>query len=174
MSVSSVPAGGLAPQSECLSSVPSVLAIVVGAIATGSINTTGAVTGNGPIVGTQPPDVCNNGNPYMAPDQGDECHACGWDDAEIETFADRAASFALIGRVDAEHLAERLTLRDRQADDRRMCVECRELDSTGHCAAARRGAMYGVDRRLEPVWNVLLRCVVFKGKATCSRLNKGP
>ena len=103
-----------------------------------------------------------SGNPYMTPEQGDECHACGWSDAEIATFTARAARFAQSRRADAEHLAERLTLRDRQADDRRMCVECRELEPSGRCGAARRGAIPGADRRLEPVPDILMRCEAFR------------
>ena len=34
------------------------------------------------------------GNPYMTPEQGDECHAGGWNDAEIATFTARATRFA--------------------------------------------------------------------------------
>lgn len=97
----------------------------------------------------------------MTPEQGDECHEGGWDDAEIDTFMARSKCLSASGRPDAEHLAERLTLRDRQADDRRMCVECRELEPSGRCAAARRGALTGTDRRLEPTPNVLMRCPAF-------------
>ena len=102
-----------------------------------------------------------SGNPFMTPDQGDECHEGGWDDAEIDTFMARSKRFSVNGRSDAEHLAERLTLRDRQADDRRMCVECRELEASGRCAAARRGAFISANRRLEPAPNVLTRCPAF-------------
>ena len=73
-----------------------------------------AVAANDSHAGAPGSLVRCSGNPYMTPDQGDECHASGWDDAEIETFMTRAARFALIGRADAEHLAERLALRDRQ------------------------------------------------------------
>ena len=99
----------------------------------------------------------------MTPEQGDECHEGCWDDTEIETFMVRSTRFSAMGRVDAEHLAERLTLRDRQADDRRLCVECRELEASGRCAAARRGALANTDRRLEPTQNILMRCPAFSG-----------
>ncbi len=104
-----------------------------------------------------------SGNPYMTPEQGDECHEGGWDDAEIESFIARSTRLSARGRADAEHLAERLTLRDRQADDRHMCLECRELDAGGRCAAARRGALTGTDRRFEPTQNILMRCPAFRG-----------
>ena len=101
-------------------------------------------------------------NPYMTAVQGNDCHACGWDDAEIAAFLSRSMRFAQIGRRDAEHLAERLALRDRQLDDRQMCVECRELEPSGRCIAARRGAFPGADRNLVPVQNVLWRCTSFR------------
>lgn len=99
----------------------------------------------------------------MTPEQGDECHQGSWDDAEIESFMTRTRRFSGMGRADAEHLAERLTLRDRQADDRRVCAECRELEASGRCAAARRGSLAGADRRLEPMQNILMRCPAFRG-----------
>lgn len=104
-----------------------------------------------------------SGNPYMTPEQGDECHQGGWDDAEIEVFLARSTRLRARGRADAEHLAERLTLRDRQADDRRMCLECRELDVGGRCAAARRGALAHADRLFAPTQNILMRCPAFRG-----------
>ena len=107
--------------------------------------------------------VRRSSNPYMTPEQGDECHEGCWNDAEIETFMARSTRFGARGRVDAEHLAERLTLRDRQADDRRLCVVCRELEASGRCAAARRGALANTDRRLEPTQNILMRCPAFSG-----------
>lgn len=105
-----------------------------------------------------------SGNPYMTSEQSDECHEGGWDDAEIAVFIARAARLSARGRADAEHLAERLTLRDRQADDRHMCLECHELEAGGRCAAARRGALASADRRLEPTQNILMRCPAFRGR----------
>lgn len=102
------------------------------------------------------------GNPYLTVEQANECHACGWSEDEIATFSAREARFRQLRRTDAEQLAERLTLRDRQADDRRMCVECRELEISGRCAAARRGEMPGADRRLQPVPHLLIRCEAFR------------
>lgn len=145
---------------------------MVVAIRAEAVDTISTVATNDLDTGT-PPVVRSSGNPYMTPDQGDECHACGWNDAEIEVFINRAAKFALLGKADAEHLAERLTLRDRQADDRGMCVECRELEATGRCAAARRGAIPGADRRMEPVQNILMRCSAFKGNVSTHSIHKG-
>jgi hypothetical protein len=72
--------------------------------------------------------------------------------------------FNSIGRSDAEHLAERLVLRNRDADDRRMCVECLKLRSNGLC-----GATASSRRRFEPIPNILMRCVDFSAAAFTSR-----
>jgi hypothetical protein len=111
-------------------------------------------------------------NPYLTPEQGDECHAGCWSDAEIAAFLSRATRFTRLGRPDAEHLAERLTLRDRQADDRRMCVECRELEPSRRCGAARRGAIVGADRHMEPVPDILMRCEGFRPYASNDRAHE--
>lgn len=108
------------------------------------------------------PPPRRRGNPLMTPEQGDECHAGGWGDAEIEAFQRREARFTRMGRVaDAEHLAERLTLRDRQHDDRRLCLECAALADNRRCLVAARGRLAGADRRLEPVPTILQRCEGF-------------
>lgn len=104
-----------------------------------------------------------SGNPYLTATQGDDCHAYGWSDAEICTFQERARRFALLGRQDSEHLAERLTLRDRQGDGRHLCLECQELDPSGVCAAARRGQLGIAEHRFKPTPDVLMRCSGFRG-----------
>lgn len=103
-----------------------------------------------------------SGNPLMTPEHSDECHAGGWDDAEIDAYLAREARFTRLGRAaDAEHLAERLTLRDRQHDDRRLCLECAALADNRRCLVAARGRLAGADRRLEPVPTILQRCEGF-------------
>lgn len=103
-----------------------------------------------------------SGNPLMTPEQSEECHAGSWGDAEIEAFQRREARFARMGRAaDAEHLAERLTLRDRQHDDRRICLECAALANNRRCLVASHGGLAGADRRLEPVPTILQRCEGF-------------
>ncbi len=109
---------------------------------------------------TPPPR--RSGNPLLPPEQGDDCHAGGWDDAEIDAFTAREARFTRMGRMaDAEHLAERLALRDRQHDDRRLCLECAALADNRRCMVAARGRLAGADRRLEPVPTILQRCPGF-------------
>jgi hypothetical protein len=109
-----------------------------------------------------PPPPHRIGNPLMTAEQGDECHTGGWDAAEIDAYLAREARFTRLGReADAEHLAERLTLRDRQHDNRRMCLECRALADHGQCLEAARGRLPGSSRRLEPVPTILQRCEGF-------------
>jgi hypothetical protein len=107
------------------------------------------------------PPPRRSGNPLMTPEQGDDCHAGGWDDDEIDAYLAREARFARMGRADAEHLAERLTLRDRQHDDRRLCLECAALADNRRCLVAARGRLPGAARWLEPVPIILQRCEGF-------------
>ena len=85
--------------------------------------------------------------PYrLTPEQGDRCHAGGWDDAEMAAFTARHARLlrAGHGNVDAEDLAERLTLRDRDADERRLCIECKHY-RPGRCGNHRRAGLQAPD-----------------------------
>jgi hypothetical protein len=64
----------------------------------------------------------------------DTCHAGGWDDAEISRFQARTAALrrrGITGDV-ADDLATRLTLRDREQDERVLCMECRHY-RPGRC-----------------------------------------
>jgi hypothetical protein len=74
--------------------------------------------------------------------ESERCHAPCWDDAEIAAFTARTERFAQRGRADADDLAEQLTLRDRDGDDRRLCLECVHL-SGRRCGAWRRAGMGG-------------------------------
>jgi hypothetical protein len=80
--------------------------------------------------------VRKGGNPLMTAEQADECHAGGWDDNEIQTFTTRVLIFVRHGvnPTEADDLAERLTLRDREQDDKRMCVEC-NMGTSNRCPA---------------------------------------
>ena len=102
--------------------------------------------------------------PYrLTKGDADSCHRTEWDDAEISAFTTRVLKFVArgIGPTDADDLAERLTLRDREQDDRRMCLECVYLKANGRCAAAHAGRLPGVDLRFEPVQTQLWRCEGF-------------
>jgi hypothetical protein len=96
--------------------------------------------------------------------QGDAAHAESWDDMACARFVARVALFMRrgINATDADDLAERLHLRDVQGDDRATCLECERLDARGRCLAAAAGEVLGVDRRLEPVATILLRCEAFE------------
>lgn len=95
--------------------------------------------------------------------QADECHAGGWTEAEVASFTKRQALMLARGYAteDAEAMAEALTLRDRQGDDRRICLECTYLGERGRCLAASAGRIPNADRRLEPVPTILQRCEAF-------------
>jgi len=109
------------------------------------------------------PAARRSGNPLMSAAQTDDCHAGGWDDAEIAAFIARRDRLMRWGYAEpqAEALAERLTLRDREGDDRRMCTECAHLGNGGRCLVASAGRLAGADRRLEPVQTSLQRCEAF-------------
>ena len=63
-------------------------------------------------------------------------HSSAMNGAEIDTFAARLHKFADKGlaRNDGEALADKLVLRDRDQDDRRVCLECKHL--AGHGAGS--------------------------------------
>ena len=58
--------------------------------------------------------------------------------AEIDNFTARLARFTNKGLSleDAEALADKLVTRDRESDDRRLCLECQHC--TGQCAGLMR------------------------------------
>ncbi len=113
-----------------------------------------AFTGKMPTAAADRPHRLTN-------DDAGRCHASCWNDAEIAAFMARTERFAVLGRTDAADLAERLTLRDRDGDDRRLCLECTWLGDTGRCLAAATGRIPGADRRLEPAQTILQRCGAF-------------
>lgn len=51
--------------------------------------------------------------------------------------------------------------RDRERDDRRMCIECEHLQRDGGCFAARQGWIANAVKTLQPVLTVLQRCEHF-------------
>ena len=101
--------------------------------------------------------------PYrLTPEQGERCHAGGWSDADIAAFTARQARAlrAGFGNDDAEDLAERLTLRDRDADDRASCTECRH-HRRGRCGNHRRAGLNAADVGRD-LAVTLHRCAGFK------------
>jgi hypothetical protein len=71
----------------------------------------------------------------VAPDAERWCwpHSEAMNGTEIETVTERLARFTGrgLGLPDAERMADALVQRDRQADDRRMCLECSHLRGYG-------------------------------------------
>ncbi len=76
-----------------------------------------------------------------------------WTDAEIAAFEMRVARSTWLGYPDAKGRAERLLHRDREADDRRLCVECQHAGTGWRCG-----------RREEFLLDHLQRCPMFKEK----------
>jgi hypothetical protein len=109
------------------------------------------------------PPTRSGDNPLMTKAQGDACHFAGWVDAEIDAFTARRDRLMRWGYTPqkADDLAERLTLRDREQDDRRNCIECIHLGERGRCLAAAAGRLPDADPRLEPVPTILQRCDAF-------------
>ena len=64
-------------------------------------------------------------------------HGPAMNTTEIDTFTARLARFTDKGVSydDAERLADKLVIRDREGDDRRLCLECTHLQGYGrwHC-----------------------------------------
>lgn len=77
--------------------------------------------------------------------------------------ATRAPSLARARAGNQWHdLADLLLVRDRQQDDRRLCIECTHLGERGRCLAAAAGRLAGTDRHHEPVQTILQRCPAFR------------
>ncbi|MDH4479595.1 MAG: hypothetical protein QE283_06945 [Rhodoferax sp.] len=60
-------------------------------------------------------------------------YSAAWDSNEIETFMARLAQFTDKGVSydDTERLLDELVIRDREGDDRRLCLECTQLQGAG-------------------------------------------
>lgn len=103
------------------------------------------------------------GVPVSDPDRNCWPHSSTMNTAEIDAFNERLHLFTRRGLdySEAERLADRLVIRDRDGDERRMCLECAGLDARGRCLPARRGAIPGAGRVLEPVTTILQRCEGF-------------
>jgi len=76
-----------------------------------------------------------------------------WTDAEIVTFEHRVARSIWLGYGNAKCRAEMLLHRDRDTDDRRLCVECQHAGPAWRCA-----------KREAFLLDQLQRCPMFKEK----------
>ena len=72
-------------------------------------------------------------DPTPDPDRWCWPHSTAMNTAEIDTFTQRLHQFTRYGLAEpeAESLADKLVMRDREADDRRLCLECLHLKSGG-------------------------------------------
>ncbi len=80
---------------------------------------------------TSPTDT--HPTPAADPDRWCWPHSAAMNGQEIDTFTVRLASFTDKGLslADAERAADRLVIRDREGDDRRLCLECSHLQGHG-------------------------------------------
>jgi len=69
------------------------------------------------------------------PDRWSYPHSTAMNTAEIDRFTARLAQFTDRGVIlsDAERLADLLVIRDREQDDRALCLECTHLQRAGRC-----------------------------------------
>lgn len=78
--------------------------------------------------------AANDATPATDPDRWCWPHSEAMNGREIDTFKARLARFTDKGLTlaDAEREADRLVIRDREGDDRRLCLECVHLHGAGH------------------------------------------
>jgi hypothetical protein len=103
----------------------------------------------------------------LDPDRHCWLHTQAMNTAEIDAFTARLARFTDRGQTigNAEHLADRLVIRDRERDDRAMCLECTHLHRAGRCGNWQRAgvAIRAWDAQLAGEFvNLLQRCDGFK------------
>lgn len=99
----------------------------------------------------------------LDPDRHCWSHSPDMSTAEIGAFTARLARFTDRGQTlgDAECLADRLALRDREQDDRAVCMECSHLHRAGRCGNWQRAgvAVRAWDAQLAGDFvNLLQRC----------------
>lgn len=88
-----------------------------------------------------------------------------WGDKQIARFKFRVALFIRRGWDEhkAETWADRMAERDYEKDDRRCCIECKNLQQSGACFAAAQGWLLpSIGRRYAPVTDILQRCERFE------------
>lgn len=95
--------------------------------------------------------VSAEGVPYWQAD--DLAGLPTWTDAEVAMFDKRVARSTWLGYLDVKGRAERLLHRDREGDDRRLCVECLHA-----------GPGYRCVKREAFLLDQLQRCPMFKEK----------
>jgi hypothetical protein len=78
-------------------------------------------------------EAVNDAAPAADPDRWCWLHSPAMNSREIDTFTARLARFTDKGvkLEDGERLADKLVIRDREGDDRRLCLECAHLHGAG-------------------------------------------
>jgi hypothetical protein len=88
-------------------------------------------------VAKAPDTAANDPTPGAVLDPDRHCwpHSPAMNTAEIDRFIERLARFTDRGVTleGAERIADRLVMRDRQKDDRAVCLECTHLHRAGRC-----------------------------------------
>lgn len=151
--VASIPA--LIRKTECVSAAANDPAQAVGLVA------------NPPVARLVAIKVQVSSTAAAMPDPDRWCwpHSTAMTGREIDTMVERTHLFNRRGlaALDAELLADKLVTRDRESDDRRLCLECAHLSRAGglRCAQWQRAGLGqpGVPAGLE---RVLQRCNGFK------------
>lgn len=79
-------------------------------------------------------EAANDTTQATDPDRWCWPHSEAMNGREIDTFTGRLARFTDKGLIlaDAEQQADRLLIRDRDRDDRSLCLECAHLHGAGH------------------------------------------
>lgn len=85
-------------------------------------------------------------DPTPDPDRWAWPHSTAMTGAEIDTFTARLACFTDKGLTldDGEALADKLVMRDRESDDRRLCLECTHLAGHGVTRGCRNWQRAGI------------------------------
>jgi hypothetical protein len=89
-----------------------------------------------------------------------------WGEREQRRFDFRVALFQRRGvsQGEAEELADRLYERDHERDERRMCIECTNLQRDGKCFAAKQGLVPDLAPSFHAgsLKTTLMRCLGFQ------------
>jgi len=95
-----------------------------------------------------------------------ELSAMAWTDADIARFETRRARLLRWGwaEPDAEALAERLVIRDRERDDRVSCTDCQHY-RPNHCGNHRRAGL-STSEIARDLAALMQRCPGFKPEVT--------
>lgn len=121
------------------------------------------------VVDSVKPTAANDApatEPAIDPDRWCWPHSSALNSTEIDLNLSRLARFTDKGLSygDAERVAEKLVIRDRKGDDRRLCLECSHLQRSWRCGNHVR-ADIGRDLPLELVL-MLQRCPGLQGAGT--------